>query len=110
MSLWELLRKFFSVGCNLNEKLVAAEYLFSLSDNDEENYKVFKRFSRECSNTLLCIMHSLGHCGDADMLVEIISRHLEVQIYFDHKEDDVGGHIAEFMQCIQNGRERDKKN
>jgi len=56
MSLRELLRKFFIVGCNLNGKLVTAEYLFRLSDNDEKNYKVFERFLRECSNTLLCIM------------------------------------------------------
>jgi len=55
MSLQELLRKFFIVGCNLNGKLVVAEYLFRLSD-DEENYKVFERFSLKCSNTLLCII------------------------------------------------------
>jgi len=104
MSLRELLRKFFIVGCNLNGKLVAADYLSRLSDNDEENYKVFERFSRECSNTLLCIMHRLGHCGDDEMLAEIISRHLEVRIHFEHEEDDAGGHIADFMQRIQNRR------
>jgi len=64
----ELLSKFFIVGCNLNGKLVAAEYLSRLSDNDKENYKVFERFLRECSNTLLCIMHNLRHCGDDEML------------------------------------------
>jgi len=108
MSLRELLRKFFIVGCNLNGKLVAVNYLSRLSDNDEENYKVFERFSRECSNTLLCIMHRLGHYGDDEMLAEIISRHLEVRIHFEHEEDDVGGHIADFMQRIQNRRERGK--
>jgi len=109
MLLRELLRKFFIVSCNLNGKLGAAKYLSRLSDNDEKNYKVFERFSRECSNTLLCIMHSLGHCGDDQTLVKIISRHLEVRIYFEH-EDDARGHIADFMRRIRNGRERDRKN
>jgi len=54
MALRELLRKFFIVG-NLNGKLVAAEYLSKLLDN-EKNYKVFERFSRECSNTLQCVL------------------------------------------------------
>jgi len=90
------------VGYNLNGKLVAAKYLSKLSDNDEENYKVFKRFSRECSNTLLCIMHSLGHCGDNETLIEMISRHLKMRIYFEHKEDDMGGHIAVLIRRIQN--------
>jgi len=97
------------VSCNLNGKLVATDYLSRLS-NDEENYKVFERFSRDCSNTLLCIMHSLGHCEDDEMLVKIISRHLEVRIYFEHEEDDAGGHIADFLRRIQNRRERGKKN
>jgi len=110
MSLWEVLRKFFIVGCNLNGKLVAVEYLSRLSDNDEKNYKVFESFSREFSNTLLCIMHSLGHCGDDRTLVEIISRHFEVRIYFEHEENDAGGHIANFMRRIRNGRERSRKN
>jgi len=112
MSLRELLRKFFIVDCNLNGKLVAAEYLSSLSDNDEKNYKVFERFSRECSNTLLCIMHSLGY-DDDETLIEIISSHLEVRLYFEHRlyfEDNAGGHIAVFKRRIQNGRERGKKN
>jgi len=110
MSLRELLRKFFIVDCNLNAKLVAAEYLSSLSDNDEKNYKVFESFSRECSSTLLCIMHSLGHCGEDQTLVEIISRHLEVRLYFDHEKNDVRSYIASFMRRIRNGRERGKKN
>jgi len=55
---------------HLNGKLVAADYLSRLSDNDEENYKAFEKFSRECSNTLLYIMHNLGHCGDDEMLAE----------------------------------------
>jgi len=107
MSLRELLRKIFIVGCNLNGKLVAADDCPRYR-NAEENYKIFERFSRECSNTLLCIMHSLGHCGDDEMLAEIISRHLEVRIHFEHKEDDAKGHIADFMQRIQNRRERGK--
>jgi len=110
MLLRELLCKFFIVGCNLNAKLVAAKYLSSLSDNDEKNYKVFESFSRECSSTLLCIMHSLEHRGEDQTLVEIISRHLEVRLYFDHEEDDAGGYIASFMCRIQNGREKGKKN
>jgi len=110
MSLRELLRKFIIVGCNLNAKLVAAEYLSDLTDNDENNYKVFVSFTRECSSTLLCIMHSLGHCGCDETLVEIISRHLEVRLFFNHEEDDAGGYIDSFMRRIQNGRERGKKN
>jgi len=110
MSLRELLRKFFIVSCNLNGKLVATDYLSRLSDNDEENYKIFERFSSECSSTLLCIMHSLGHCEDDEMLVKIISRHLEVRMYFEHEEEDAGGHIADFIRRIQNRRERGKKN
>jgi len=110
MSLRELLRKFFIVGCNLNKKLVAAEYLSNLSDDDERNYKIFESFSRECSSTLLCIMHRLGHCGEDQALVEIIARHLEVRRCFDHEEDDAGGHINNFMSRICNGRERGKKN
>jgi len=104
------LRKFIIVGYNLNAKLVAAEYLAKLTVNDENNYKVFESFTRECSSTLLCIMHSLGHCGGDETLVEIISRHLEVRLYFDHEEDDAGGYIANFMRRIRNGRERGKKN
>jgi len=110
MSLCELLRKFIIVSCNLNAKLVAADYLRDLSDNEENNYKIFERFSRGCSSTLLCIMHSLGHCGNDQRLVEIISRHLEVRQCFDHEEDDAGGYIASFLRRIQNGRERGKKN
>jgi len=89
MAFRELLRKFFIVGCNLNGKLIVVEYLSRLLDNDEENYKTFERFSRECS-TSLCIMHILGHCDDDETLVEIISRHLEMRLYFEHKEDDAG--------------------
>jgi len=108
MSFRELLRKFIIVGCNLNAKLVAAKYSSNLSDNDEKNYKVFENFSRDCSSTLLSIMHRLGHCGEDQTLIEIIARHLEVRQYFDHEEDDVGGYIASFMR--RNGRERGKKN
>jgi len=106
---FELLRKFFIISCNLNGKLVAAEYLSSVADNDYKNYKVFESFSRKCSSTLLCIMHSLGHCGEDQTLVEIIS-HLEVRMCFEHEEDDAGGYIANFMRHIRNGRERGKKN
>jgi len=45
-------------------------------------------------------MYSLGHCGDDQTLVEIILCHLEVRIYFEHEEDDAGGHIANFMSHI----------
>jgi len=105
MSLRELLHKFFIVGCNLYGKLVAAEYLSSLSDNDEKNYKVFERFLCKCSNTLLCIVHSLGYCGDNQTL-EIILRHLEVRIYFKYEEDNVEGHIVDFIPRIRNGRKK----
>jgi len=110
MSLRELLQKFIIVGCNLNSKLVAAEYLRNLSADDEKNFKLFENFSQECSSTLLCIMHSLGHCGNEQRLVEIISRHLEVRQCFDHEEDDAGGYIASFLRRIENGGERGKKN
>jgi len=53
----------------------------------------------------------LGHCEDDEMLVKIISRHLEVRIYFEHEEDDAGGHIVDvFMRRIQNRKEKGKKN
>jgi len=111
MALRELLRKFFIVDCNLNYiingKLVAAEYLFKLSDNNEENYKVFERFSCECSNTLLCIMHSLGHYDDDETLIDNLT-YLELRIYFE--KNDAERHVAAFMRRIQNGRERGRKN
>jgi len=110
MSLRELLRKFIIVGCNLNAKLVAAEYLAKLTDNDENNYKVFESFTGECSSTLLCIMHRLGRCGRDEALVEIIARHLEVRLCFNHEEDDAGGYIATFMRRIRNVRVSGKKN
>jgi len=109
MALRELIRKFIIVGCNLNSKLVAAEYSCYLSDHDEHNYKLFERFTRECSSTLLCVMHRLGHCGNDRRLMEIISRHLEVRQCFDHEEDDVGGYIASFLRRNENGRERGKR-
>jgi len=109
MALRDLLRKFIIVGCNLNSKLVAAEYLCYLADDDEHNYKLFERFTRECSSTLLCVMHRLGHCENDPRLMEIISRHLEVRQFFDHEEDDVGGYVASFLRRIENGRERGKR-
>jgi len=109
MALRDLLKKFIIVGCNLNSKLVAAEYLSYLSDDNERNYKLFERFTRECSSTLLCVMHRLGHCGNDPRLLEIISCHLEVRQCFDHEEDDVGGYIASFLRRIENGRERGKR-
>jgi len=109
MALRELIGKFIIVGCNLNSKLVAAEYLCYLSDHDEHNYKLFERFTRECSSTLLCVMHRLGHCGNDRGLMEIISRHLEVRQCFGHEEDDVGGYIASFLRRNENGRERGKR-
>jgi len=84
-------------------------HLSRLLDNDEENYKIFKRFLCKCSSMLLCIIHSLGHCDDNETLVEIILR-LEVRLYFEHEEDDVGGHIVDFMRRIQNRKERDRQN
>ena len=53
MELRESLAKFFIIACNLNQKLVAVDYLTKLSDNDEKNYSVFGCFADECSNTLL---------------------------------------------------------
>lgn len=100
MAIRELLSKFFIVACNLNQKLIASDYLFKLSDNTENNYKVFENFTRECSSTLLCVMHKLGHCDEVMTL--IISRHIEVREYFHHEEDDAGGYINEFHRRIIN--------
>ena len=69
-----------------------------MSDNDEKNYSIFGNFAGECSSTLLCIMHKLGHCGGDARLMEIISHHLEVRECFNHEEDDVGGYIADFKR------------
>jgi len=55
-------------------------------------------------------MHSQGHCGEDQTPEEIISRHLEVRMCFEHEEDDARGHIANFMRRIRDRRERGKKN
>lgn len=107
MALRARLTKFFIVGCNLNKKLIASEYLSRLSDNDEENYKVFESFSRECSNTQLCIMHRLGLCDCDRVLRDIILLHLEVRRCFNHEEEDAGGFIADFLR-LNNDGERGK--
>lgn len=99
MSLRELLGKFFIVASNLNKKLVAADYLTKLSDNNEKNYCLFGNFVGECSSTLMCIMHKLGHCGGDERLKNIITRHLEIRECFSHEEDDAGGYIADFKRC-----------
>ena len=72
-------------------------YLTKLSDNNEKNYFVFENFVGECSSTLVCVMHKLGHC-DGDVILNIIARHLEIRECFDHEEDDAGGHIADFKR------------
>jgi len=76
MTLQELLRKFFIMGCNLNGKLVATEYLSRLSDNVEENYKIFERFSSTNAPICYCAICTSWDI-DAEML-KVISRHLEV--------------------------------
>ena len=42
-------------------------------------------------------MHKLKHCG-GERLKNIIACHLEIRKYFDHEEDDTGGHIADFKR------------
>ena len=101
MELRGLLGKFFIVASNLNKKLVASDYLTKLSDNDEKNYSVFRNFVGECSSTLVCVTHKLGHCGDYVRLKNIIARHLEIRECFGHEEDDAGSHIADFKRCIE---------
>jgi len=80
----------------LNKKLVAADYLTKLSDNDEKNYSVFGNFVGEC--ILVCVMHKLGHCGGDVTLKNIIARHLEIRECFDHEENDAEDHIADFKR------------
>jgi len=101
MELRGLLGKFFIVSSNLNKKLVAGDYLTKLSDNDEKNYSVFGKFVGECSSTLVCVMHKLGHCGDDVRLKNIIARHLEIRECFAHEENDAGSHIADFKRRIR---------
>ena len=43
MAFRKSLTKFFIVACNLNQKLVAVDYLTKLSNNEKENY--FRKFS-----------------------------------------------------------------
>ena len=100
MKLCGLLGKFFIVASNLNKKLVAGDYLTKLSDNDEKYYSIFGKFIGECSSTLVCVMHKLGHCGDDVRLKNIIAYHLEIRECFGHEEDDAGSHIADFKRCI----------
>jgi len=69
----------------------------------------FLRVSCASAQTLYCELCTVRHCGEDQTLVEIISRHLEVRMYFEHEENDAGGHIANFMRRICNGRERGKK-
>lgn len=108
MALRARIYKFIIIGCSLNQKLNSATYLSGLTDNDDEaNYKLFENFSLECSSTLLCIMHKLGHCDCDAKLREIIARHLEVRQWFNHEEEDVGGYIADFLRR-DNERERGK--
>jgi len=44
----------------------------------------FSRDSYASAQIRYCAL-CLGHCGDNEMLVKIISRHLEVRIYFEWK-------------------------
>lgn len=108
MELCGLLRKFFITGANLNKKIDVGEYLSRLSDNPEKNYNIFEWYTRECSNTMLCIMHKLGHCGGDRRLEEIISRHMIVRECFNHEEDDAGGHILDYYRRTRSGSERGK--
>jgi len=88
MELRELLTKLFIIA-NLNKKLVAADYLTKVSDNDEKNYFIFGNFIGECSSTLVCIMHKLGHYDNDERLKNIIANHLEIRKCFDHSEVDI---------------------
>jgi len=101
MELRGLLGKFFIVAGNLNKKIVAGDYLTKLSDNDEKNYSVFGKFIGECSSTLVCVMHKLGHCGNDVKLQKIIASHLEIRECFGHEEDDAGSHIADFKRYTE---------
>lgn len=101
-----IISKFFIIACNLNRKIVKGQYFKKLSNNSENNYNLFEEFARECSNTLLCIMHGLGHCGNDARLKSIISRLVKARhgnrAFF---ESDAGGHIADFLQHSENREE-----
>jgi hypothetical protein len=99
MALRETIIQFFIIACNINKKIVKGYYFKKVMNNDEDNYKLFDNFASECSSTLLCIMHRLGHCNSDRMLEEIISRHIEERredrTFF---ENDAGGYISTFLR------------
>ncbi|XP_011859145.1 PREDICTED: uncharacterized protein LOC105556661 [Vollenhovia emeryi] len=67
-----------------------------LSDDVEKNYDAFWAFALASSNTLLCVMHSLGYCAQDHRLITIIGEILEMRADCGHVESDAGRHIADF--------------
>lgn len=106
MTLRQIISKCFRLACKLNKKLVVAEYLSALSDNDEENVRIFSHFVNQYSNTLLCVMDQLGYCKRDERLISVIEEHIQMRKIFDRDEEDVGGHIAAFLR--RNGERRSK--
>lgn len=101
-----IIAKFFIIASNLNKKIEKGRYFKKLSNNNENNYALFEEFARVCSNTLLCIMHKLGHCDNDVRLENAISRLVEARrgntAFF---ENDAGGHIADFLRRNENREE-----
>lgn len=97
MALREILQKFFHIGCKINQKLIAAKYVSTLSDNDEENLRIFSCFINQYSNTLLYILDQLGHCGRDERLITLIKEHIQVQQEFNNVEE-VRGYIIDFLR------------
>jgi hypothetical protein len=106
----DVIIKFFIFACNINEKLVKAHYFSKLKRDDASNYALFDKFASECSNSLLCLLHSLGYCNGDVTLENIIRRHVETRrstkgFY----ENDVGGVIAAFLHQPENREQRQGK-
>ena len=96
----EVVYNFIKICRNLNPTLDTDACLIALSDNAQENYHQFSRFIEQCFNTMLSIMHRLGHCACDQRLIDIIYEVILLRDYLNYEEEDTGGHIATFRRAV----------
>lgn len=95
------LRKFFTVGCRINQKLNADDYLSAISaDNDDkENLKIFFRFTDKYDSIMLIMTKVMGYCKEYPRLINLIETILVARVNFgDDLEEDEKRHIDDFLR------------
>lgn len=106
----QIITEFFVIACNLDRSIEKRLYFRDLSYRDEANYNLFAKFATACSNTLLCMLHKLGHCGGDNRLEniirELVQKREALAARKEYYETDAGGYVNTFLQ--RNGVEEGK--